>query len=101
MTDASQTGIRITARFFPLMWILFFIKPRVGVDGSDMQTAWKTPTFIPTTPGQHTVTCYFPYFFPKKAGAGEIAVNVAQGQVVDVTYKAPWIVFLKGRMSVA
>ncbi len=100
MTDASQTGIRVTAKFFPLMWILYFIKPHMGVDGSDVPAAWKTATFFPVAAGQHTVTAYFPYFFPKKAGLGELAVEVAPGQVVDVTYKAPWIVFLKGKMAI-
>jgi len=100
MTDASQTGIRITAKFFPLMWILFFIKPHMGVDGSDVQGAWNTPTFIPTAPGQHTVVTYFPYFIPRQAGKGTVTVDVAPGQVVDVTYKAPWVVFFKGKMKV-
>ena len=101
MTDTTQSGIRVTAKFFPLMWILFFVKPHIQIDGADMQGAWKTPHYFPVAPGQHTVSAYFPYFIPKQAGKGTVTVNVAPGQTVDVGYKAPWIVFLKGRMSVA
>jgi hypothetical protein len=103
MSESSSprgTGIRITAKFFPLMWILYFIKPKMGVDGSEFQGKWKEPVFVPVPAGRHSVTTYFPYFIPKKAGAGEISVDVAEGQIVDVTYKAPWVVFLKGRMSI-
>ena len=63
--------------------------------------AGTTPQYFPVAPGQHTVSVYFPYFIPKQAGKGIVTVNVAPGQTVDVGYKAPWIVFLKGRMSVA
>ena len=101
MTDASQTGVRITAKFFPLFWILFLLKPHMGVDGSDFQSAWNTPTFIPTPPGQHTVTTYFPYFIPRQAGKGTVTVDVAAGQTVSVAYKAPWIVFFSGKMKAA
>jgi hypothetical protein len=44
---------------------------------------------------------YFPYFFPKQAGKGTITVDVKPGQVVDVTYRAPWLVFLPGKMKAA
>jgi hypothetical protein len=97
----GQTGIRVTASFMPLMWILYIIKPHIGVNGSDVVGAWKQPMFFPTGPGQHNVMAYFPYFFPKQAGKGTIAVNVAPGQVVDVTYRAPWLVFLPGKMKAA
>jgi hypothetical protein len=95
----GQTGIRVTASFMPLAWILFLLKPHMGVNGSDVVGAWKQPMFFPTPPGQHTVMAYFPYFIPKQAGKGTITVNVAPGQVVDVTYRAPWIVFLPGKMK--
>jgi hypothetical protein len=99
MTDMSQTGIRITAKFFPLMWILYFIKPFIGLDGSEVKGAWRTPTFIPTAPGEHTASAYFPYVLLKKAGKGTRTVTVAPGQVVELTYKAPWFIFLKGSMK--
>jgi hypothetical protein len=73
--------------------------PHMGVDGSDVAGAWKTPLYFPTAPGSHTVTTYFPYLIPRKAGKGSITVDVAPGQIVDVSYKAPWLTFLKGKMT--
>lgn len=102
MTDtAPQSTIQVTAKFFPLFWILFFIKPHVQIDGADVQGAWNTPQQFPVAPGNHTVSVYFPYFIPRQAGKGTVTVDVAPGQTVSVAYKAPWIVFLKGRMTVS
>ncbi|MEQ1702277.1 MAG: hypothetical protein ABMA25_19370 [Ilumatobacteraceae bacterium] len=102
MTDtAPQATIQVTAKFFPLFWILFLIKPHVVIDGSDVQGAWNTPQQFPVAAGGHTVTVYFPYFIPRKAGKGTVTVDVAPGQTVNVGYKAPWIVFFKGRMTVS
>ena len=98
----GQTGISVTAKFFPLMWILYIIKPTIVIDGVETKSEWKTPTFFPTSPGAHQVGAYFPYFIPKKAGKGSASVTVAPGQVVNVTYKAPsWVVFRKGKMIVS
>ena len=85
----------------PLMWILYILKPHIGVNGSDVVGAWKQPMFFPAAPGQHTVEAYFPYFIPRRAGKGKVTVTVAPGQVVEVTYRAPWIMFLPGRMKVS
>ena len=96
----STTGVRITAKFMSMAFLLNATKPHMGVDGSDIVGAWNTPLVIPTAPGSHTVTAYFPYVMPRQAGKGSITVDVAQGQIVDVTYKAPWLVFLKGAMKI-
>lgn len=95
----GQTGINVTASFFPLLWILYFIKPKVVINGVETQGRWKEPMFFPTGPGNFEVKTYFPYLIPSKAGMGTIGVTVNPGQVVNVTYKAPWIVFLKGKMT--
>lgn len=99
MTDSSQTGVRVTPKFLFLFWILYFLKPHIVVDGADSVAKWNTPTFVPTSAGQHSVQVYFPYFIPRQAGKGSITVDVAAGQVVEIGYKAPWFVFLKGKMT--
>jgi hypothetical protein len=99
-TVDGSTGIRITAKFMPLAFILHLFKPRMGVDGSDFPAAWNTPVFVPTPPGQHMVVTYFPYVFIKQAGKGAVGVTVNPGQIVDVLYKAPWVVFMAGKMTV-
>ena len=98
---AGQTGIEITAKFFVLAFILNFFKPVFTVDGQPMKGAWRTPTFIPTAPGQHQVQVHFPYMLIKQAGKAVAPVTVQPGQVVRVAYKAPWLIFLAGKLTVS
>jgi hypothetical protein len=98
-TTPGTTGIEITAKHSVLAWILIFFKPTFVVDGNASQQAWKTPTFVPTAPGQHQVQVHFAYLFLKTAGKAVTTVNVNPGEVVKVSYKAPWIVFLGGKIS--
>lgn len=97
----SATGINITATFNPLSFLLYLFPPKMGVNGSDFPAKWKTPVFVPVAPGQHTVVTYFPYMFYKEAGKGTATVVVNPGQVVNVKYKAPWLVFMAGKMIVS
>lgn len=94
--------INLEAKFFPLAFILFFFPPRVEVDGGPAQRIkWATNT-LQVPPGSHHLTVYFPYMFiMKTAGKAEIDVSVEEGQTVTVRYKAPWLVFLAGKISVA
>ncbi len=98
-TAPGNTGIEITAKHSILAWILIFFKPTFVVDGHESKQAWKTPTFVPTAPGQHQVQVHFSYLFLKTAGKANIAVDVRPGEVVRISYKAPWIVFLGGKIS--
>src|SRR5262249_19562989 len=57
-------------------------------------------TFVPLPPGQHTVRCYVPYIFFSTMGDNSVVVDVTPGQVVGVTWQAPWLAFLMGKMTV-
>ncbi len=96
---AGNTGIEITATFIFLAFVLNFFKPVFTVDGQAMKGAWRTPTLIPTTPGEHHVQVHFPYLILKEAGKGVTSVTVQPGQVVRLGYRAPWLVFLAGKLK--
>jgi hypothetical protein len=101
MTNTSpQTGIAVTTKFFVLAFLLYFFKPKVHIDnGPALDNGWGT-MFVPLGPGTHTVRCYVPYMFFPTMGDSSVIVQVAPGQVVPVTWQAPWLVFLKGPMKV-
>ncbi len=98
---AGNTGVEITAKFFILAWVLNFFKPIFTVDGQAAKQKWRTPTFIPTSAGQHNVQVHFPYLMLKTCGKATTTVNVAPGQVVRLAYKAPWLIFLPGKLKPA
>ena len=95
---SQTTGITVKTGFFFLSFILFFFSPTVVVDGNAQKVKWGE-AFFPTTAGQHTVTIFFKYLFIKEAGSASTTVNVPEGQTVRVTYRAPWIVFMPGKIK--
>jgi len=45
------------------------------------------------------VRAFFRYLWIMDAGPGELQVDVPAGGVRRVGYRAPWVVFLKGKMT--
>ena len=97
----ATSGIEINATFFPLAFLLLFFPPTFVVDGQAMAGKWSRPATIPVGPGSHQVKVFFRYLWFMDAGPGETQVDVTEGSVRRVTYKAPWLVFLAGKISVA
>ena len=98
--SSGNTGVEITAKFFVLAFILNFFKPIFTIDGVASKQSWRTPTFTPTSPGQHQVQVHFPYLIMKTCGKATTTVDVAPGQVVKLAYTAPWILLLGGKIKV-
>lgn len=97
----ASSGIEITATFFPLAFLLLLFPPTFVVDGHAMPGKWNQPTTIPVGPGPHQVTVFFRYLWIMDAGPAEAQVDVTDGSVRRVTYRAPWLVFLRGKIAVA
>lgn len=100
MTDAnsSPSSLRLTTGFFWMMFLLHLFKPRVQIDGgAPIPIGWGETT-LPMEPGNHTVSVWFNYLFPKEAGKATTTVDVAPGAQANLTYRAPWLVFLAGKL---
>ncbi|MHB1535160.1 MAG: hypothetical protein ACYC1D_11260 [Acidimicrobiales bacterium] len=97
---AAQTGILVKTRFFVLAWILHFCTPKLHLDGGEaVERPWGE-TFMAVEPGPHRLRCYIRYLYLKEMGDSSLDVTVAPGQVVKVEWKAPWLIFLKGKWKV-
>ena len=94
----SGTGVEVTAKFFFLAWILYFITPTIEVDGPPYRRKWGTHSFD-LAPGHHRVEVSFPYLFGKRMGANSIELDLAPGQIRRIRYRAPFLVFMKGRIQ--
>ena len=95
---STGTAIEVTAKFFPLAFILYLTRPTVWIDGTAHPSSWGTNRFD-VTAGKHTVKVAFRYLFLKEAGANSIDVDVPEGTTVKVRYRAPLIVFIKGSLK--
>ncbi|MGH9125918.1 MAG: DUF2510 domain-containing protein [Acidimicrobiales bacterium] len=94
------SAIQVKTRYRPLAFILGLCHPRLTLDGGTSAVGNWGETHIPVMPGRHTVRCSFRYLYLSEAGDSSVTVDVAPGQVVAVTYVAPWLVFLAGKWSV-
>ena len=95
----AQSGIQVKTGFRPLAFLLYLCKTRLVIDdGEAMARPWGE-TFIPVTPGRHTVRCWFRYLYLSKAGNSTVTVDVLPGQVVSVGYRAPWFMFSPGKWT--
>jgi hypothetical protein len=90
--------VDVNLGFFPLMWILFLIKPWLSVDGAAGQKTWGTHT-LQLAPGSHTIEAWFPYFFSSQTSKGSITIDVAAGGNYKLRYRPAMIVFLAGSMK--
>jgi hypothetical protein len=100
-TPPASSGIEITARFFPLAFLLLLFPPTFVIDGQAMPGKWREGVTIPVSPGSHHVKVFFRYLWIMDAGNAEAQVDVTDGSVRRVSYKAPWLVFLAGKITVA
>lgn len=92
--------IRLTTKFFFLAFLLYLFPARAEVDeGVPIKVGWGTRD-LQVEPGTHRLEVYFPYLYLRKAGRNQVEVTLQEGQTVNVSYKAPWLVFLKGKMRV-
>jgi hypothetical protein len=92
--------IEIKTSFFPLAFLFAFFTPKASIDGGPaFDVGWGT-TPIPGPPGRHQVEVWMPYLFAPNMGRNGIVVDVAPGGAVQVAWRAPWLVFLKGGISV-
>ncbi|MDL9935429.1 hypothetical protein QSJ18_01585 [Gordonia sp. ABSL1-1] len=95
----APQGLALTTEFFPLMWIFFFIKPRIEINGQRFPTPKWGNNLIPLPVGQHRVHVHVPYFLPTRVGPADIMIGVNPNQVVGLEYRAPLFAFSRGAIG--
>ena len=80
----GDAQIALETAFFPLFWVLYFIMPRVKIDGNRLDLKWGQQ-LIPVSAGQHLIeiNAWWLFDFSKAS----FPVQVASGQTVPVFYK--------------
>jgi hypothetical protein len=89
--SAPTAAIEVKTGFMFLAFLLYFFKPVISVDGVANQASWGV-TRIPVAPGRHQVEVWLPYLFARHMGRNGIVVDVAQGSVVAISWRSPWLV---------
>jgi hypothetical protein len=99
--DHDFSAITVTARYFPLAFLLALVKPVLIIDGQPVRMHWNDPVVVPVTPGQHHVHVHTPYLLPRRMGKADLVVTAHPGQTVELEYKSPLVVFAGGALGPA
>jgi hypothetical protein len=94
----DQATVEVELSFFPLMWILYLIKPWLSIDGASGVKTWGTHVMT-VAPGQHTFEAWYPYLFTSQTSKGSITLDLAAGGHYKLRYRPAWLVFLAGSMK--
>ena len=94
-TDGGDTGVELRLQFFPLLFLLSFVKPVVVIDGKSHALSWGKH-FLPLAPGGHRIEAYFPYLLLHRCGVASAEIMLAEGSVAQVEYSAPLLPLLAG-----
>ncbi len=93
-----QMGFEVKLEYSPLAFLYALGSVYVSINGTVMKAKWGTQ-FYPAVPGRYNISCYTHYFITPKAGLNSLEVDLYPGQVVRVTWRAPFLVFMKGPMQ--
>jgi hypothetical protein len=97
----ERTGISVLTNFRAMNPLLYFSKPRIGIDGDPPEKVRWGDNFIPTAAGTHTVRCFVPYIHLRHMGDSEIEVRVPAGRTVALRWQSPLgSLYLKGKWTV-
>jgi hypothetical protein len=67
--------VEIDLGFFPLMWILYFIKPWLSVNGAAERRTWGKHQ-LTLAPGSYTFEAWYPYIFRSRTSPGSISLDL-------------------------
>ena len=94
----SPTGIEVTTKYFILNFLIVIFPLMITIDGHETKGKWGTQLY-PAQPGDHSVAvCWKAYWF-LPANKATMTVSVADGQVAQVQYYAPWFFLLPGKLT--
>jgi hypothetical protein len=103
-STSTTTGVNIKTSHVFFIPIWYFMKSRLKIDGHLVDTKRWGETFVALQPGQHSLFCYAQSFlgFGAKVGKSTTTIDVALGQVVNLSWKAPilFMPFIKGKWTV-
>jgi hypothetical protein len=101
MSSSAEHGtahVEIDLGFFPLMWTLLLVHPRVSIDGFVEKRSWGKHAFT-LRAGRHAIEAWFPYVFPGKTCRGSIELELVAGTSYELRYRPTWL-FFSGKIVV-
>ncbi len=94
--QADQFGqLELRTSFFPLQWGLFFVRPKIEINGHVQLGVWGRNLYdLPA--GTHNLRVFMRYFFNNYGGMASCQAQIHPGHVTLVTYHAPMLILITG-----
>ncbi|MEV6306756.1 hypothetical protein AB0M02_45675 [Actinoplanes sp. NPDC051861] len=96
---ADTAAVSVTMRYAPLGFLLALSAPVLVVDGQALPARWGVPVVTTVGAGQHHVHVHVPYPILRRIGAADLTVVAPPGRTVEIEYRAPLLVFLRGAIG--
>jgi hypothetical protein len=90
--------VEIDLGFFGLVWMLFFVRPRLSIDGVVETRRWGKHE-VTLSAGRHVIEAWFLYLWPGKVCRGSITLELVAGKSYKLRYRPTWL-FASGKMTV-
>ena len=95
----GEAAVSVTMKYSRLGFLLGLFTPVLVIDGQPVPAGWRRPVVTPVRAGQHHVHAHVPYLIPRRIGKADLVVTAMPGQTVDLEYRAPLIVFMRGALG--
>ena len=91
--------VSLRTRFWSMAFLQLLCRTRVELDGQRHVLAWGQLR-VPVVAGWHQLRVSFRYLW-MDCGAATKDFDVRGGHIVELTYRAPWLVFLRGKLRLS
>jgi hypothetical protein len=99
--EERGTGIFVETKYYAMNFLLYFSKPKISLDGAPPEPVRWGNTFIPASPGRHTVRCFVPYVYLRHMGDSSVDVTVPPRGTASLRWQTPLgSLYLKGKWTV-
>jgi hypothetical protein len=82
-------NVEIDLGFFPLLWMLLFVRPRLSIDGVVEKSRWAKHS-IELAPGRHVIEAWFLWLLPGQVCHGSTVIEVVPGRSYKLRYRPTW-----------
>ena len=86
-STTSTTRLKLNIGFDPNNWFLFFVQPRIEINGKEFKVKWGV-RYFELPPGPYKIRAFYPYLYEYYSAIDTLTVELREGQTLHVKYNA-------------
>ncbi len=97
--NPRSSRVVLTVKHSPLAFIYRVFVPTVTVNGKKERRPWGVHSFE-LTPGHYEISVSYPWLFSPECGKNTVHFTLAPGETRRIEYRAGFIRYIPGKMTV-